>query len=63
MGLTNNLKNTRMKEKIVKRKNNFSESEAAMELKTEKVENMCGGEAPALRRSPLSTGVLLIFLN
>ena len=33
-----------MKEKIVKRKNNFSESEAAMELKTEKVENMCGGE-------------------
>ena len=44
MGLTNNLKNTRMKEKIVKRKNNFSESEAAMELKTEKVENMCGGE-------------------
>ena len=44
MGLTNDLKNTRMKEKIVKRKNNFSESEAAMELKTEKVENMCGGE-------------------
>lgn len=44
MGLTNNLKNTRMKEIIVKRKNNFSESEAAMELKTEKVENMCGGE-------------------
>ncbi len=40
MGLTNNLKNTRMKEKIVKRKNNFSESEAAMELKKEKVENM-----------------------
>ena len=44
MGLTNNLKNTRMKEKIVKRKNTFSESEAAMELKTEKIENMCGGE-------------------
>lgn len=33
-----------MKEKIVKRKNTFSESEAAMELKAEKIENMCGGE-------------------